>query len=893
MSLSQRDFAFPTSPPVLQSKSSSIDLSTLTRIQSEYAFNSEKYLRDILNFKCIKWQSEACYDYDTRGHCAWSTGSGVGKTALLARLILHFLHTRPFPVIPCTAPTQRQLYNVLWAEIHRAMNQSAILLKLFEWTQERIYLRGHKEDWFAAAITSTAPKPGANTTESLQGYHAEHIMFIIDECCYDDQTDILTDNGWKRFKDLTSNDSVLTLDEKTNIATYVKPIQYHEYDHDGPMYYGKQKGVDFCVTPNHNMYAGFKLDKFRDWQFHSAYSLEKRYEYYVKRDFTWLGKQVNTYTIPAYGDKSERIVSMDWWLQLLGWYLSEGCIQYKDEVPYAVSIAQTKSELNKSLIVLAFAQLGYTPCTYARSVNVHDYQLANHLVNLGKTYNKRIPRYVAELCPKQIKYFLNTFLRGDGYVLKQANQEHYYTSSKLMADDLQELIVKTGSVASITLSSPTGKQSYFTAESHIITTAQNNYLVSRYASDKDAKVLHYNVTKQHYTGKTYCVTVEPSHLLYVRRNGYALWSGNSGIPDQVMGAADGALSTPSARVLMASNPTRNTGYFYRATNDERLKDLWAIKYVDAGMCDAPYIDQSYISRLKQIYGEDSDYFRMRVRGLPPRTEFNALVSPEQVFAAHQRILPKSGVKFISCDPARYGSDDTVIYVRDGNVVLERIAVHGLDTMQVATAVMQLHHIHDAAEIRVDVIGIGAGVCDRIKSELGKQKSRLKEVHVGEDANSKEEFFNKRAEIAWQIRTNIDNLSIPIDTPFLDEELVAIRYGWDSKDKRIKLEPKDETKRSLNPSRSPNDADSLCLLCANLKTPTSIVNAKYFTIGQTNPNDLSTAKLIQSMKDDGKGVRSGLNLAAFLGGKHSVGIGVNRYREFKGDFSENEGFEHLN
>jgi phage terminase large subunit len=549
MSLSQRDFAFPTSPPVLQSKSSSIDLSTLTRIQSEYAFNSEKYLRDILNFKCIKWQSEACYDYDTRGHCAWSTGSGVGKTALLARLILHFLHTRPFPVIPCTAPTQRQLYNVLWAEIHRAMNQSAILLKLFEWTQERIYLRGHKEDWFAAAITSTAPKPGANTTESLQGYHAEHIMFIIDEC--------------------------------------------------------------------------------------------------------------------------------------------------------------------------------------------------------------------------------------------------------------------------------------------------------------------------------------------------------SGIPDQVMGAADGALSTPSARVLMASNPTRNTGYFYRATNDDRLKDLWAIKYVDAGMCDAPYIDQSYISRLKQIYGEDSDYFRMRVRGLPPRTEFNALVSPEQVFAAHQRILPKSGVKFISCDPARYGSDDTVIYVRDGNVVLERIAVHGLDTMQVATAVMQLHHIHDAAEIRVDVIGIGAGVCDRIKSELGKQKSRLKAVHVGEDANSKEEFFNKRAEIAWQIRTNIDNLSIPIDTPFLDEELVAIRYGWDSKDKRIKLEPKDETKRSLNPSRSPNDADSLCLLCANLKTPTSIVNAKYFTIGQTNPNDLSTAKLIQSMKDDGKGVRSGLNLAAFLGGKHSVGIGVNRYREFKGDFSENEGFEHLN
>jgi phage terminase large subunit len=512
------------------------DISDLVRVQAEYAFESEKYLNDILGFKCVKWQSEACHDYDTHGKCAWSTGSGVGKTALLARLCLHFLHTRPYPIVPCTAPTQRQLYNVLWAEISRAIHTSPILTSLFEWTQERIYLKGHKEDWFAVAITSAPPKPGVTTTESLQGYHAENILFLLDEV--------------------------------------------------------------------------------------------------------------------------------------------------------------------------------------------------------------------------------------------------------------------------------------------------------------------------------------------------------SGIADQVLGAADGAMSTPSARAIMASNPTRNTGYFYRATTDPRLADLWAIKYVDAEQIEASYIDKTYIQRLKVIYGEESDYFRMRVRGLPPRTEFNALVSPEQIFEAHKRILPRSGHKFLSCDPARYGDDDTVFYVRDGNVIIERICVHGLDTMQVASAGLQLYKVHDPEEIRVDTIGIGSGVYDKMRLDLGVHKNRMKAVHVGEDANDKQAFFNKRAEIAWQIRTNIDNLSIPILTPALDEELTALRYGWDSKDKRIKLEPKDETKKILG--RSPNDADSLCLNTADLKTPTSIANVEFFKMGMTNPDSLSPAKLAAEIAESGKTVRSGVVLAAFT--KRTSTIGANRFREFKTDFS---------
>jgi phage terminase large subunit len=533
--------------------SSEIDYHALSTHQAQYAFNSEKYLHDILKFKCVNWQSQACHDYDTKGHCAWSTGSGVGKTALLARLMIHFLHTRPYPVIPCTAPTQKQLFNVLWAEAARAISASPIAQSLFEWQQERIFLKGQKDKWFAVAIVSTPPKPGAMTTESLQGYHGEHLLFLIDEC--------------------------------------------------------------------------------------------------------------------------------------------------------------------------------------------------------------------------------------------------------------------------------------------------------------------------------------------------------SGIADQILGAADGAMSTPSARAILASNPTRNSGYFYRATNSPELADLWARIIVDAETVDAPYIDKSYIRRLKITYGENSDYFRMRVRGLPPRTETNALVSPEQVYEAHQRTTAsRSGYKVGSCDPARFGDDDTVGYIKDGNVIVDRFDVHGMDVVQVGKLCIERIISFDLDEFRTDVIGVGGGVHDYIKAYLPlDHKCNLIPVHVGENAISENEFVNKRAEIAWQIRNIINDIYIPFLTPLLDEELVAAHYGWDSKDKRIKLESKDDIKKNLSPHRSPNDLDALCLVCADLKTGSAFVDKAYFEIGsktrssnilnEVNNNTLSNSLLedLQSGTRDSKNPNV-VNLAMFLG-KRSVGVGINRFGEFKKDFSD--------
>lgn len=102
------------------------------------------------------------------------SGHGIGKSAVEAWAVIWFLMTRPFPKIPCTAPTKHQLYDVLWAEISKWLRNAPSLKDEIIWTYERIYMKGYKEEWFAVPRTATNP-------DALQGFHAEHILYIIDE----------------------------------------------------------------------------------------------------------------------------------------------------------------------------------------------------------------------------------------------------------------------------------------------------------------------------------------------------------------------------------------------------------------------------------------------------------------------------------------------------------------------------------------------------------------------------------------------------------------------------------------------------------------------------------------------------------------------------------------
>lgn len=71
--------------------------------------------------------------------------------------------------------------------------------------------------------------------------------------CYDDQTEILTDEGYKFFKDLTGKEKVATLNPENNQLEFHKPNNYIAEPFKGKLQCGKNSMLDYAVTPNHKM----------------------------------------------------------------------------------------------------------------------------------------------------------------------------------------------------------------------------------------------------------------------------------------------------------------------------------------------------------------------------------------------------------------------------------------------------------------------------------------------------------------------------------------------------------------------------------------------------------------------------------------------------------------
>ena len=100
----------------------------------------------------------------------------TGKSSCLSWLVLWFLFTRRSPCkIPCTAPTYHQLTDVLWPEVSRWLMTSD-LVEMMHWTNDRVYEDKFREDKFAVARSVAQGK-----SSNLSGFHAFHMMFIVDE----------------------------------------------------------------------------------------------------------------------------------------------------------------------------------------------------------------------------------------------------------------------------------------------------------------------------------------------------------------------------------------------------------------------------------------------------------------------------------------------------------------------------------------------------------------------------------------------------------------------------------------------------------------------------------------------------------------------------------------
>jgi hypothetical protein len=279
----------------------------------------------------------------------------------------------------------------------------------------------------------------------------------------------------------------------------------------------------------------------------------------------------------------------------------------------------------------------------------------------------------------------------------------------------------------------------------------------------------------------------------------------SAVPEPVFEAASGSMSGFTATTILISNPTRNTGLFFKTHH--QLAHQWFRLHVSC--LESSLVSPDFVQQIKDTYGETSAAYHVRVLGEFAPREDDVLIPAELVDAAMSRdvVLDTKEPLFYGLDVARFGDDRTVLCKRQGNVVIEYRAWSGADLMQTVGRVINEAATDNPAEIMVDAIGLGAGVADRLR----EQGLNVRDVNVAEVSALNPIASKLRDEVWLTLKDWLGKRMCRLPkSEELRGELVGPTYTFLSNGK-IKVEAKtDMKKRGL---RSPDIADALCLTFA--------------------------------------------------------------------------------
>ena len=288
----------------------------------------------------------------------------------------------------------------------------------------------------------------------------------------------------------------------------------------------------------------------------------------------------------------------------------------------------------------------------------------------------------------------------------------------------------------------------------------------------------------------------------------------SAIDAKIWEVIEGAMTTPGTIFVVFGNPTRSSGCFFDCFH--KNIDLWKTWQVDSRTCKMTNKEQ--IKQWEEVYGEDSDFFRVRVKGQFPRVGSMQLIPTDLVDMAMARLhlQPMPGAtRALGVDVARFGDDASVITRREENIVYPQQYYKGMDLMALAAKVAYAIDEFDPDAVFVDGVGMGAGVVDRLR-QLGF--SNVIDVQSAHRADEPTEYFNKRAEMWGRFGNWLKgDVQLPKSTR-LREHLIGTEYGFSIKD-QIQLERKEDAKkRGLE---SPDCGDSVALTFAEPIRPARI------------------------------------------------------------------------
>jgi hypothetical protein len=351
--------------------------------------------------------------------------------------------------------------------------------------------------------------------------------------------EVLTITGWKYFNELTLQDKIATL--VNGELEYVHPTHLHSYPkYKGEMYHIENQGIDLLATSKHRMYVSKPFGRKRIWQDYELIEakqlLYKTVRY--KKNARWL-KKAYTVTLPAvtktitiHIDKKipELVINdMDSFITFFGIWYAEGWASGTDtcgRIQLAVNKQRVKDALYPALDKLGYK---YTVAPDDKLTLV-DYQLYRFMKPLSVgAPQKKFPSWVFELNLEQSRLLINSMILGDGSIGKNGCKM-YYSSSKVLIDQFQQLCLHSGWASNITIHIPIGVVNHIKGRPVVNT---HNILRASVITERVMPSVNLGtnktVQKEYITTMecpVFCVSV-PSEIFYVRRNGKPVWTGNS------------------------------------------------------------------------------------------------------------------------------------------------------------------------------------------------------------------------------------------------------------------------------------------------------------------------------------------------------------------------------
>lgn len=282
----------------------------------------------------------------------------------------------------------------------------------------------------------------------------------------------------------------------------------------------------------------------------------------------------------------------------------------------------------------------------------------------------------------------------------------------------------------------------------------------------------------------------------------------SGVSREIIETIMGTLSNKDKMFLMIGNPNTRDSAFFDAFNRDRAK--WWTRTLNAE--ESPIVDKANIRRLEEIYGRDSDIFRVRVLGEFPLQDPNTVMNSDDADACTRTdkiaMIRASNVKQFGIDFARFGDDASGYYRRSGNAIVGSHIQYKAEPDTIITRAFAEQASFGWTDRECQYVADAGGIGQGLMHIFYKHHKKLHEFHFGgrpadstyHDAVT-EAFFN----MARYVKAR--DCHIPND-PKLISQLCNRQYYMTAKG-QIKVESKDEYRKRVQDG-SPDQADMMVM-----------------------------------------------------------------------------------